>query len=113
MAKFGCKTHYPEDKNYFSYVHSQPGGDFVCCEEQCTSQALIWLNPSEVEAFERGCREFWDDEYTSVKTQDKAVKTFSPPLGGLASGIFGRGDKARQFKRSVSAKTVSVQKSHG
>jgi hypothetical protein len=77
MAQLKClKNHAPEDEYLRTYARPLAGETHNCENPACQEAAVIWLNPAEVATFERGTREFWDDQFNRFKVNDAALKTY-------------------------------------
>ncbi len=78
MAKVLCLTHAPVENFDRNYVNTLPYEEDHCCEvARCAGKPVIWLNPEEVRAHERGTRLFQNNKFDNFKTQDTQVKLYT------------------------------------
>ena len=75
MAEFKCLEHIPEDAHHScAFPPGYPASPHPCAEPGCDAPLLVWLNPAEVRAYERGERRFWaSGDLSVVKVDDRGL----------------------------------------
>ena len=60
-----------------TYVRLSAPLERPCAEAGCTEKIIVWLNPEEVNDYERGCRLFYDANFDTLRVGG-SLRRFKP-----------------------------------
>lgn len=78
MAMFKCLHHAPDHPHYRTYARSLAYSKVLCSEEGCQQSVIIWLNPEEVNDYERGSRLFYDQDFNTLSVDGSGLRYLEP-----------------------------------
>lgn len=75
---FKCLHHAPDHPHYRTYARSSAYPKVLCSEEGCQQSVAIWLNPEEVNDYERGSRLFYDQDFNTLSVDGSGLSYLEP-----------------------------------
>lgn len=78
MAYCRCLHHRPDEPHYHSYARPLAWLELRCSSEGCEEQVIVWLNPEEINDYERGSRVFHDADFNAFRVDDRGIAAAHP-----------------------------------